>query len=159
MCYNMTVGIPLVIERKDRMNAQEMFDQAIIELGNLKDGDVFIVKDLFKGHLWSKQGISERLTLGTLFLNFVRQSHGKIEALSKNSSGQQEYKLINGMDYRPLSEKNCFAKTGVMTLKQLDENVIFVSIGTSGMDLCEMAIKSTADIERLASILNQSFSE
>lgn len=141
------------------MNAQEMFDQAIIELGNLSDGDVFIVKDLFKGHLWNKQGKSERLTLGTLFLNFVRQNKGKIEVLSKNSSGQQEYKLVKGWEYKPLSAKNCFVKTGVMELKRVDKDAIFVSVGTSGMDLCEMVIKSAADTERLASVLNQSISE
>ena len=74
------------------MTAQEMLDQAIVELGNLRDGDKFIVKDLFKGHLWNQQQKSERLLLGTLFMNYVRQNSKKIEMLSKNKSGQQEYK-------------------------------------------------------------------
>lgn len=141
------------------MTAQEMLDQAIIELGNLNDGDTFIVKDLFKGHLWNRQGKSERLTLGTLFMNFVRQNRGKIEVLDKNSSGQQEYKLVKGWSYKPLSQKNCFVKTGIMTLKRIDNNVIFVNIGTSGLDLCEAALSSEADIERLASILSQSLTD
>ena len=60
------------------MTAQEMLDQAIIELGNLKDGDVFIVKDLFKGHLWNNKNKSERLTQGTLLMKFVNQKPNKI---------------------------------------------------------------------------------
>ena len=141
------------------MTAQEMLDQATIELGNLQDGDTFIVKDLFKGHLWNRQNRSERLTLGTLFMNFVRQSQGKIEELDKNSSGQQVYKLIEGWTYRPLAKKNCFVKTGVMTLERVDNDVVFVNIGTSGNDLCEAVLQSGSDIERLASVLNQSLAD
>ena len=141
------------------MTAQGMLDQAIIELGNLNDGDEFIVKDLFKGHLWNKQDRSERLLLGTLFLNYVRQNPEKIKVLEKNTSGQQEYKLIKGWTFKPLSEKNCFLKTGVMKLQKIEDGIIFVSIGTSGLDLHEMALKSEADVERLSSILNQSLKE
>lgn len=137
------------------MTAQEMLDQAIIELGNLKDGEVFIVKDLFKGHFWNAQNRSERLTLGTLFMNFVRQNRDKIEVLNKNSSGQQEYKLVNGWTFKPLSQKNSFIKTGIMEVKKTEEGIIFVKIGTSGLDLHEMPLRSGADIEKLASILNQ----
>lgn len=141
------------------MTSQEMLDQAIIELGNLSDGDTFIVKDLFKGHLWNRQHKSERLTLGTLFMNFVRQNSDKIEMLSKNSSGQQEYRVIKGWNYKPLSQKNCFVKTGTMTLKRVDKDVIFVNIGTSGMDLCECVLRTEADIVQLASVLSQSLDD
>lgn len=82
------------------MTAQELLEQAIVELGNLDDGDVFIVKDLFKGYFWNKQNRSERLTLGTLFMNFVRQNEDKIEILSKNASGQQQYRLINNLNFK-----------------------------------------------------------
>ena len=98
------------------MIAQEMLDQAVIELGNLEDGTTFIVKDLFKGHLWNAQDKKERLTLGTLFLNFAKQNRGKIEVLDKNSSGQQEYKLVKGWSFKPLTQKNCFAKTKVIEI-------------------------------------------
>ncbi len=141
------------------MTAQEMLDQAIIELGNLSDGDVFIVKDLFKGYLWNAQDRSERLTLGTLFMNFVRQNRDKIEVLNKNSSGQQEYKLIKGWTFKPLTQKNCFEKTGVMELKNVEKGLVFVVIGTSGLDRCEMSIQSTVDVEKLASVLNQTLTD
>lgn len=137
------------------MTAQEMLEQAIVELGNLHDGEVFIVKDLFKGHIWNAQDKSERLTLGTLFMNFVKQNLDKIEVLSKNSSGQQEYRLLNGWKFKPHSQKNCLIKTGVMEIKIVDKRMMFASIGTSGQDLCEMSLRSEADVEKLASILNQ----
>lgn len=137
------------------MTAQEMLEQSIIELGNLNDGEIFIVKDLFKGHVWNAQDKSERLTLGTLFMNFVRQNRDKIEVLSKNSSGQQEYKLVNGWTFKPLSQKNSFIKTGVMEIKIIDKGMILARIGTSGLDLYEMSLRSIADVEKLASIFNQ----
>lgn len=140
----------------NEMTAQKMLDQAIIELGNLNDGDEFIVKDLFKGYMWNKQDRSERLLLGILFLNYVRQNPEKIKVLEKNVSGQQDYKLIDGWSFKPSSEKNCFLKTGVMKLKKIEDGLIFLNIGTSGYDLREMALKSETDVERLSSILNQS---
>lgn len=141
---------------REIMTAQEMLDQAIVELGNLKDGDLFIVRDLFKGHLWNEQDRSERLTLGTLFLNFAKQNRDKIEVLSKNSSGQQEYRLIDGWTFRPLSLQDCFVKTGIMELKIVEKGLVFVSVGTSGLDLCEMALRSGADVEKLASVISKS---
>lgn len=146
-------------ERMVNMTAQEMLDQAIIELGNLKDGDTFIVKDLFKGHLWNRQDRSERLTLGTLFMNFVRQNSNKIEMLNKNSSGQQEYRMIDSWTYQPLSKKNCFVNTGVMALKRINKDVILVNIGTSGLDLCETVLRTEADIVQLASVLSLSLAD
>ena len=76
--------------------------------------------------------------------------------LNKNSSGQQEYKLINGFSFKPLSQREQFASSKIMTLKLLNDGMIYVSIGTSGLDLYEMSLQSGADIEKLASILNQS---
>ncbi len=141
------------------MTAQQLLNQAIIELGNLNDGEIFIVKDLFKGHFWNKQNKSERLTLGTLFLNFVKQNSDKIEILSKNSSGQQEYKMVNGWTFKPHSGKNCFLKTGIMEIKSIEKGMALVNIGTSGLDSCEMSLHSGADVEKLASILNQALAD
>ena len=134
------------------MTAQEMLDQAIIELGNLKDGSIFIVRDLFKGYLWNRQDRSERLTLGTLFMNFARLV-SDIEVLTKNSSGQQEYKMLKSGAFRT---KNYFAKGGTVRLEKVHTGMLFASIGTSGLDLWEEMISSEAEVERFASILNQS---
>lgn len=135
------------------MTAQEMLDQAIVELGNLNDGDVFIVKDLFKGHLWNAQDRSERLALGTLFMNFAKQNRSTIEVLNKNSSGQQEYKKVEGWSFKPLSKKNFFLETGVMEVKTTETGMICI-IGTSWPNRQEMYLKSSANVEKLASVLN-----
>lgn len=76
------------------MTAQEMFDKAIQELDCLEKGDMFIVKDLFKGYIWNKQKRSERLLLGSLFLNYVKQNLEIFRLREKNSSGQQRYEKL-----------------------------------------------------------------
>jgi hypothetical protein len=57
-------------------------------------GDVFTVKDLFKGYKWNRMDKNTRLTLGRDFfredLNPMLEN-GIIVALKKNSSGQQLY--------------------------------------------------------------------
>ena len=76
------------------MSAQAMLEKAKSEIPNLSPGDVFIVKDLFKGYEWSKEKITTRLTLGTLFLNYVKENSASIEIMEKTSSGQQKYKKL-----------------------------------------------------------------
>jgi hypothetical protein len=47
----------------------ELLDKAIDELSNLLHGEVFLLRDLFKGYEWNRISRSDRLLLGTLFLN------------------------------------------------------------------------------------------
>lgn len=67
--------------------------QAIAETINLKSGEEFLVKDLFKGYEWNRLAIGERRTLGSLFLNEVKngQLYLVIEIVNKNSANQQLY--------------------------------------------------------------------
>ena len=137
-----------------------MLDQAIVELGNLNDGDIFIVRDLFKGYIWNAQDKADRLTLGTLFLNFVKQNQRtmgkKIEILDKNSANQQMYKLVDGWDFRPSRAKNCLIKTGIMEVKLLPKGKVSGAvIGTSGLSLHELPLRSNADVEKIAIVLSQ----
>ncbi len=76
------------------MDARKMLDLAKLEIPNLSQGDVFIVKDLFKGYEWSKVGKGERLTLGTLFLSYVKENSTSIKIMEKTSSNQQKYKKL-----------------------------------------------------------------
>lgn len=78
------------IEWEDPMDCLK---QAISEILQLKNGEEFLVKDLFKGYEWNRLGIGERRTLGTLFLNEVKngQLQNKIEVVNKNSANQQLY--------------------------------------------------------------------
>jgi hypothetical protein len=65
---------------------------AITELGNLNSGEVFLVKELFKGYEWNRLGRGERLNLGTLFINEVKNNLSLgITALDKTASNQQKY--------------------------------------------------------------------
>lgn len=79
----------------------ELLDNAIKETENLNQGEIFLVRDLFKGYEWNRISRSERLLLGTLFLNYVNTSKNHIQAIEKTSSGQQKYriKVNNGQLY------------------------------------------------------------
>ncbi|AOT68301.1 single-stranded DNA-binding protein [Geosporobacter ferrireducens] len=74
-------------------DVNELLNIAIKETENLNQGEVFLVRDLFKGYEWNRISRSERLLLGTLFLNYVNTSRGSIQAIEKTSSGQQKYKI------------------------------------------------------------------
>ena len=52
-------------------DVNELLEEAIIETENLNEGEVFLVKDLFKGYVWNRIPRKDRLLLGTLFLNQV----------------------------------------------------------------------------------------
>jgi len=74
-------------------DANELLNNAIKETENLNKGEVFLVRDLFKGYEWNRISRSERLLLGTLFLNYVNTLKTSIQAIEKTSSGQQKYRV------------------------------------------------------------------
>ena len=75
-------------------DVNELLDISIKETENLIEGEVFLIKDLFKGYEWNRLGHGTRLLLGTLFLNYVHKTGGSIVPVEKTSSGQQRYKRI-----------------------------------------------------------------
>ena len=70
------------------ITAQDLLDAATAELDNLYSGEVFLVKDLFKGYVWNRVPRSIRLMLGTLFLNYAQQHPEQLQVIAKTSSGQ-----------------------------------------------------------------------
>lgn len=72
----------------------ELLDIAKRELINLKSGEIFLVRDLFKGYEWNRISRSDRLLLGTLFLNNIKSNDMGVVPIEKTSSGQQRYKMI-----------------------------------------------------------------
>ncbi|GKU24137.1 single-stranded DNA-binding protein [Clostridium folliculivorans] len=69
-----------------------LLNTAITEVSNLKSGEEFLVKDLFKGYVWKRLDKSTRLNVGILFLNEVRNNSSlKVTILDKTSSNQQVY--------------------------------------------------------------------
>lgn len=57
-------------------------------------GEVFLVKDLFKGYVWNRIPRKDRLLLGTLFLNYVNKMEDNIKAIEKTSPNQQRYQKV-----------------------------------------------------------------
>ena len=74
-------------------DVNNLLNIAIKETENLNQGEVFLVRDLFKGYEWNRISRSQRLLLGTLFLNYVNTSKKFIQAIEKTSSGQQRYRV------------------------------------------------------------------
>ncbi len=70
----------------------ELLEEALKETENLEEGEIFLVKDLFKGYVWNRIEVKDRLLLGTLFLNHVHQGKSHLYAIEKTSSHQQQYK-------------------------------------------------------------------
>jgi hypothetical protein len=73
--------------------ANELLEQAIKETKKLNTNEVFLVRDLFKGYEWNRISRSDRLLLGTLFLNYVHTTGMHLKPIEKTSSGQQRYKV------------------------------------------------------------------
>ena len=48
-------------------------------------------RDLFKGYEWNRISRSDRLLLGTLFLNYIKTADIRVVPIEKTSSGQQRY--------------------------------------------------------------------
>ena len=72
-------------------DVNSLLEKAVKETKNVFSGEKFLVKDLFKGYEWNRISRSERLLLGTLFLNYINTTKGNITAIEKTTSGQQQY--------------------------------------------------------------------
>ena len=71
-----------------------LLETTIKETDSLYDGEIFLLRDLFKGYEWNRISRSTRLLLGTLFLNKITSENLEIEASAKTSSGQQKYQIV-----------------------------------------------------------------
>jgi hypothetical protein len=74
------------------MDVNDLLEEAVKETENLQDGEIFLVKDLFKGYVWNRIAVKDRLLLGTLFLNYVHKVQNSVEIYEKTSSHQQRYR-------------------------------------------------------------------
>ena len=74
------------------LTAHQLLDIAKDETKKLESGEIFIVRDLFKGYEWNRIERKKRLLLGTLFLNEC--FCGDFKPISKTSSGQQKYQKL-----------------------------------------------------------------
>lgn len=74
-------------------DVNDLLKQAVSEADNLRVGETFLVKDLFKGYEWNRIPRKTRLLLGSVFLNAVNTDKNlKVEVFEKTPSNQQKYK-------------------------------------------------------------------
>lgn len=75
------------------LSVNELLDVTKSEISHLEVGEIFLVRDLFKGYEWNRISRSDRLLLGTLFLNYIKTSKTKVVPIEKTTSGQQRYRV------------------------------------------------------------------
>ncbi|MCC2255470.1 single-stranded DNA-binding protein [Ruminococcus sp. CLA-AA-H200] len=75
-------------------DVNKLLEQAISEINFVEVGEIFLVKDLFKGYEWKRIPRSDRHLLGTLFLNYINAVSKVVVPIEKTSSNQQQYKKI-----------------------------------------------------------------
>ena len=68
-----------------------LLKNAVNETKNLSEGEIFLVKDLFKGYLWNRIPKGDRLMLGSMFLSHIGTQDCKVAVANKGASGQQRY--------------------------------------------------------------------
>lgn len=71
-----------------------LLETAIEETRQLNKGEIFLLRDLFKGYEWNRISRSNRLLLGTLFLNKISSDDFGVDVHEKTSSGQQKYLIV-----------------------------------------------------------------
>ena len=65
---------------------------ALLELENLRSGEDFLVRDLWKGYEWNRIPKPDRLLIGRLFYDAVTQQNPcPVNVLGKTSANQQKY--------------------------------------------------------------------
>ncbi len=74
------------------ISVHSLLTEAIGETEVLEPGEVFLVRDLFKGYLWNRIPRGDRLLLGSLFLSYVGSNECSVSLLDKGASGQQRYR-------------------------------------------------------------------
>jgi len=68
-----------------------LLQTAIDETKHVREGEIFLVKDLFKGYEWNRIAKRDRLMLGSLFLSYIGTHDCKVTVADKGASGQQRY--------------------------------------------------------------------
>lgn len=71
---------------------KKLLKKAWEETKKLEKGEVFLVKDLFKGYKWNRLSPEMKMSLGRSFLEKVSKKKS-VEAIEKSSSNLQQYKI------------------------------------------------------------------
>lgn len=81
--------------------------KAIEELKHVLPGEVFLVKDLFKGYEWNRISIGDRRSLGLGFLHEVKHGSlsGVLDIRQKSTANQQLYVKIESIQSEDASHE------------------------------------------------------
>ncbi len=79
------------IKITEKTTISTLLDCAKEEIKNLKKGETFLVKDLFKGYEWSRITRANRIKLGSYFFMFASDNKKLIKVGEKNAQNQQLY--------------------------------------------------------------------
>lgn len=90
---NNVVGKVIIRGVSNMSDVNELLNEAIKETENLNEGEIFLVKELFKGYEWNRVPRSKRILLGTLFLYHINKETTGIKPIQKTTSGQQKYQV------------------------------------------------------------------
>ena len=75
----------------------KLLEYANKELEELNDGEVFVMKDLFKGYEWKRITRGNRTKLGRMFFEQIsRVDDLGVDPLGKTPQNQQQYRKMNG---------------------------------------------------------------
>lgn len=75
----------------------KLLEYANKELEELNDGEVFVMKDLFKGYEWKRITRGNRTKLGMMFFEQIsRVDDLGVDPLGKTPQNQQQYRKMNG---------------------------------------------------------------
>lgn len=72
---------------------KKLLNKAWNETKQLQDGEIFLLKDLFKGYKWNRLPTQTRMALGRAFMEKASEKKS-VEVMEKSSSQQQQYKKI-----------------------------------------------------------------
>lgn len=75
---------------------EELFDIVVSTLSDVESGEVFIVKELFRGFEWNRIPKGIRTKLGSMVFTYANGDEGSllIEPLDKTPQNQQKYKKL-----------------------------------------------------------------
>lgn len=73
----------------------ELLGIAKAVLANLLPREVFMVRDLFKEYKWNRISRSDRLLLGTLFLNYIKTDDIVVVPIERHHRGSRDIRLYN----------------------------------------------------------------
>ena len=71
---------------------QDLFNESVNTLSDLQPGEIFIVKQLFRGFEWERIQKGNRTKLGSMFFNYANNNGSSIvKPLGKTPQNQQQY--------------------------------------------------------------------